>query len=316
MSASPVTLIYSRQSAGRFRDWLAARDYPGDLLIASNSGEAEAVIGDVEIVLTAARFPLDLFAHAPRLRWVQSINAGIEDLVQAAELAPDVALTRIVDQFGGPIAEYVFAEVLARVRRIDLLREAQRQREWVHITPGTLAGKTLGVAGLGSIGREVAQVGMAFNMRTYGLSRTPQHAGLVERHFTPDAWPEFAADVDVLVLTLPHTPETAGVVDARILGAMKPDALLVNVGRGALVVEDDLAAALQAGRPGGAILDVFQQEPLPADSPLWTLPGVTITPHISGPSILEDVGDFFLANLHRYMQGEPLVGLVNRAAGY
>lgn len=314
--ASPTILIYSRQSAALFRDWLAAHGCPGTLLTSSDREQVEAVSGQVEIILTAARFPLDLLEHVPRLRWVQSINAGIEDLLQSPGLPPAVTLTRIVDQFGGSIAEYVFAELLARVRQIERLREAQLRHEWSHFVAGTLAGQTLGVAGIGSIGAEVIRKGRAFDMRTYGLSRTRERAGLVERHFTPASWLDFVAELDVLVLTLPRTPETEGAVNARVLGAMKPGALLVNVGRGALVVEDDLVAALQQGRLGGAILDVFQQEPLPPDSLLWSLPGVTVTPHVSGPSRVEDVGQFFLENLQRFSRGEPLQGVVDRAAGY
>jgi len=311
----PVILVYSRRSAEGFRDWLATHGCPGTLLTASNPAEAAAVIGDVEAIL-AWRFPVELFASAPRLQWVQSLGAGVEDLVSAPSLAPQVALTRIVDQFGSYVAEYVFGELLARVRQIERVRLAQSQHRWNHFIAESLGGRTLGVAGLGSIGKEIVRKGRAFDMRVYGLSRSGLRSNIVDRHFTPGHWFEFVGDLDVLVLTLPQTAETDRILDAGTLAAMRSSALVVNVGRGVLVDEDALIDALRGKRLGGAILDVFQTEPLPEGSPLWDLPGVTVSPHIAGPSTIEGVGSSFLSNVKRFMRGEPLAGLVDRSLGY
>jgi glyoxylate/hydroxypyruvate reductase A len=153
-------------------------------------------------------------------------------------------------------------------------------------------------------------------MRIHGLSKTASASHLVDRHFTPDGWIEFVRDLDVLVLALPLTRETEGVVDGRVIASMRSGAVLVNVGRGLLVDEVALVDALCHGTIGGAVLDVFQTEPLPPDSPLWNLHGVTVTPHISGPSTIEGVGAFFLDNVHRFVRGDPLAGAVDRWRGY
>lgn len=262
-----------------------------------------------------ASFPFELLSRARRLRWIQSINAGVDDLL-AADLPESVLTTRITGQFGGQIAEYVFAELLARIRQLDQLRAAQRDRRWAHFVADTLNGKTLGVAGLGSIGREIVRKARAFDMRVHGLSRTGSSAHLVDRHYGPDGWEQFVAGLDALVLALPRTQGTEGVVGRPVLGAMRPHAVLVNIGRGSLVDEAALVDALREGRIGGAVLDVFQHEPLPAASPFWTLPGVVVTPHVAGPSTVEGVGRFFLDNLDRYLSGRPLAGVVDRTAGY
>jgi glyoxylate/hydroxypyruvate reductase A len=314
MSRSPVILVFSR-SPDTLGAWLAEHACPGTLLTASSSDDAAAVIHEVEAVL-AWRFPVELFASAPRLRWVQSMGAGVDDLVGAASLAPDVAITRIVGQFGGYVAEYVFAELLARVRRLKDVRAAQSQRRWNHFIAGTLEGQTLGVAGLGSIGMEIVRKGQAFDMRVYGLSRSMVRADEVDLHFTSESWIEFVRDLDVLVLTLPRTSDTEGVINAQVLGAMRPEAILVNVGRGSLVDEKALVEALRMQKISGAILDVFQREPLPQDSPFWELPGVIVTPHVAGPSTTQGVGTFFLSNVRRFVRGEVLAGLVDRSLGY
>lgn len=314
MSDTPHTLIYSRHPEP-FASWLAGRHLPGSIAIAASPEEAEEHLLETEVLLSWG-FPADLFSRMPKLRWVQSLGAGVEDLVAAPQLPAGVLVTRVVDQFGGPIAEYVFAELLARVRALDRTRAMQNRREWDHFIAGTLAGQTIGVAGLGSIGGEIVRKALAFDMTVYGLSRSERHADTVHCHFTPHAWPEFVSDLDVLVLTLPLTPETRNVVNSSILQAMRSDALLVNVGRGKLVVEDDLIQALNDRQIGGAILDVFEQEPLPPESPLWTLPSVTVTPHISGPSTVQGVGSFFLDNMQRYLDGRELLGSVDREQGY
>jgi glyoxylate/hydroxypyruvate reductase A len=312
LSRSPIILVYSR-SPKIFDDWLTAHDCPGTVLTASRPDEAAAVIDRVEVIL-ASRFPAELLARAPQLRWVQSLGAGVDELV--GSLAPDIVISLFVGQFGGYMAEYVFAELLASTRGLERVRAAQRERRWDHFVANTLQGQTLGVAGLGSIGTEIVRKGRAFDMRVYGLSRSGTAADRVDRHFTPDNWTDFVRDLDVLVLALPRTPATERVVDAKVLGAMRPEAVLINVGRGTLVDENALIQALRQKRLAGAILDVFQTEPLPAFSPLWDLPGVRVSPHLAGPSTAEGVGSFFLSNLHLYLRGESLAGIVDRSRGY
>jgi glyoxylate/hydroxypyruvate reductase A len=315
MSRSPVILVYSR-SAKAFGDWLAAHDCPGTIHPASSPEDVAAVIGTAEVVLAASRFPVELFARAKRLQWVQSMGAGVDELVGAPLLPPEVVISRIVGQFGSYIAEYVFAELLATARSLERVRAAQRERRWDHFVAQTLQGQTLGVAGLGSIGKEIVRKGRALDMAVYGLSRSGTAAALVDRHFTPDRWIDFVGDLDVLVLALPRTAETEKVVDADVLGAMRPQAVLINVGRGILVDERALIQAIRGKQIAGAVLDVFETEPLPEDSPLWDLPGVRVSPHIAGPSTPEGVGSYFLSNVHRFILGEPLAGFVDRSLGY
>lgn len=314
MPPSPVILIYTRAPAP-WRDWLLEHACPGTLLTASTPDEALRQVAEVEVILGWG-IPAEVVQAAPRLTWVQNMGAGVERLIPAMRTRPEVRLTRIIGQFGVPMSEYVFAELLAHVRRVDVLRRLQERHEWEHIPVGTLNGTTIGIAGLGDIGTEMVRKARAFDMHVYGLSRSGAHATLVDRHFGPDEWCPFVRDLHFLVLVLPLTPETEGVVDARVLHAMRPDAVLVNVGRGRSVVEEDLISALREGRIGGAVLDVFAQEPLPTDSPFWDLPHTVVTPHVSGPSQVADVGRFFLENLRRWERGEPLLARVDLGRGY
>jgi len=313
LSARPTVLIYARGAAD-YQAILERFGTPARLLAASDPASAERLAPEADI-LFSWRFPRELYAKAPRLRWVQCMGAGVEDIV-AAELPRGVLVTRIVDQFGGMIAEYVFAELLARARRSDVLGAQQRERRWQHLVAGTLAGSCMGVAGLGSVGKEIVRKARAFDMRVYGMSRPDGALDLVDRAFEAGAWTDFVRDLDVLVLTLPLTAETEGSVGREVFRAMRPTATVVNVGRGKVVREAELIAALEAGEIGGAVLDVFEREPLPQESPLWSMPGVTVTPHVAGPSLDEDVARFFHENLERYLAARPLVGVVDRRQGY
>jgi phosphoglycerate dehydrogenase-like enzyme len=295
--------------------WITSRVTDVDTLLATTLEEASARISDADILLSGS-FPEDLLRSAPRLQWVQVLMAGVEDVVPIARRHPQIVFSRMVDAFSGYIAEYVFAELLARERGLDRTRAAQAERRWDRFVARTLAGKTLGVAGLGSIGTEVVRKARAFDMRVNGLSRTVAKSALVDRHFLPDRWCDFVADLDMLVLTLPRTSETEGVINQDVLSAMRSDAVLVNVGRGALVDEGSLLWALRHHRIGAAILDVFQNEPVPVDSPLWSAPNLVITPHLSGPTTAENAGAFFLDNLHRWRAGAPLRGTIDLDRGY
>ena len=315
----PQVLVYHANGrvARGYVDELARLGYPAKRLAAASSEEeARTKIGLAD-VLFAWRFPPALLAQATRLRWVQSMGAGVDDLAQNPHVPPDCLVTRVVDQFGGPIAEYVFAHLLYLYK--DLARSVSQQARgvWEPWRPDMLGGRTIGVAGVGSIGREIALRARAFSMRVCGLSRTKtDRQALLDEHFGPDQWPAFASRCDVLVLTLPLTPQTRHAVGAPVLDAMRRDAILVNVGRGELVDERALLSALDRGHLRAAVLDVFAEEPLPAASPLWTVPRAHITPHVAGPSQISQVCAFFADNLVRDRRGLPLVGVVDGARGY
>lgn len=282
-------------------------------IAAASTPEQAAAHLDADI-LFAWGIPPELVARMPNLCWVQWLGAGVDRVVGA--LPPHVPLTRVVGAFGGVMTEHVFAFLLAIRHDIFRMRSLQAERRWEKVPAQQLRGQRLGVAGLGAIGREIVGVGRAFGMEVWGLSRSGQHGDIVDRHFRTDELIDFAAGVDNLVLVLPATPDTDGLFGAQAFAAMREGAVLVNVGRGNAVDEEALAAALRAGRPAFAQLDVFRSEPLPPESPLWGLPNCFISAHCSGPSEARRVGEFAAANLRRYAAGEPLAGIVERARGY
>ena len=306
-------LIYERTRATKYTD-LVARLLPASaeyrLIPCATPEEAARAVAEAEI-LFCWRFPTDLFREARRLRWVQAMGAGVEDLV-AAPLPAHVLLTRVEGLFGPVMSEYVFAHMLAHAQQLRRQYAAQAERRWEPFAAGRLAGKRLGVAGVGSIGLEIAARGKAFGMEVWGLARTKRPRPHVDRLFMPAEVAEFIAGVDYLVSTLPDTPESRGLIDPE---AMREGALLINVGRGATIDEGAILRAVRSGRIQ-AVLYVFAVEPLPPSHPFWTEPGITVTPHMSGPSLPEEVAEYFVANLRRWERGEPLVGLVDRSRGY
>jgi phosphoglycerate dehydrogenase-like enzyme len=274
------------------------------------AGEAEVILGFRPLRDGALR--------ARRLRWVHALGAGVENLCQ------DVAGTEIVvtnnHVHGDVMAEHVFALVLAHHRRLREVFGHQEARRWAQkeLVGHPLAGHTMGVAGLGTIGREVARRAAAFGMRVWGTKRRPEAVEGVERVLPPDGIDALLREAHVLVLTLPLTPATRGLIGRRELGLLPRGAFVVNVGRGELVNETALIEALQDGRLGGAGLDVFADEPLPPASPLWSLPGVIVTPHVAGnfPGYMDRIVPAFCENLRRYLAGQPLVNVVDPAVGY
>lgn len=265
-------------------------------------------------------------AAAPRLRWVHSSAVAVGTLCLDAFAARGAVVTNTRGVQGGPIAEHVFATLLALTHRVPFALDRQRARVWAQNDftganlPVPLAGLGLGVVGLGSIGTEVARLGVAFGMRVTGLRRHPERGGPDGVHavWGPDRLDALIAEADVLVLATPLTGETEALLDARRIGRMKRGAWLVNVARGQLVDAPALVAALESGALAGAALDVFAQEPLPADSPLWHAPNLLVTPHTSGfrHRHWDDAVDVFIDNLARWDRGEPLKWPVDAARGY
>jgi phosphoglycerate dehydrogenase-like enzyme len=283
---------------------------------ASTPAQVEKGLSGTEAIL-AWKFPVQLLSRpeASSVKWIQSAGAGIDHLLNSSPIPEHISITRILDLYNEPIAEYVFAYLLYLKQDISRAQIAQKEKRWEPFRPELLSGKTIGIAGIGSIGKEVVKKARSFSMSVYGLSYSGKHAHLVDRHYAPSEWSAFVQELDYLVLTLPLTDQTHHTVDREILMAMKPSACLVNVGRGSLIVEEDLIDVLNSGHLQAAVLDVFENEPLPNENPLWTMPNVYVTPHMSGMNS-DGVGYFFVDNLKRYLNGEPLQGLVNPYSGY
>jgi len=282
--------------------------------VASTTEEAAALIGETEI-LYAWKFPAPLLARASRLRWIQVMGAGVERFL-VPELSPRVILTRAAGIFGPWMAEYTLAWCLWVTQRIDLFARQQLQRRWAPVDPRRLRGATLCVVGLGDIGRQIARLAGRVGMRVIAVSRRGRPAREVARVLRPRAIRRALAPADFVVLTVPLSAETSGLIGKPELDAMKPSAWLLNIARGPVVDVKALVEALRERRIGGAVLDVFDTEPLPPDHPLWALDNVAITPHISGPSIRAEIAPIFDDNLRRYLSGRPLRHVVDRERGY
>jgi glyoxylate/hydroxypyruvate reductase A len=282
--------------------------------IASTPGEALTHIEEVE-ALYCWGFPPDLLPRARRLRWIQVMGAGVDGFLDAP-FPPKVVLTRAEGVFGPWMAEYALGWLLWTTQRMETLRRAQRLRQWEHVQPTLLRGRTLGVVGLGSIGRTIARAARAFAMRVIGVNRSGRRVPEAEKVYRRPALGEFLAASDYVVLAAPLTPETRGLIGDNELRAMRPEAWLVNVGRGALIQEEALVRAVHERWISGAILDVFLEEPLPAEHPFWSLPSVVVTPHISGPSDPAEIAPIFNENLRRFLEGRVLRGRVDIRRGY
>jgi glyoxylate/hydroxypyruvate reductase len=284
------------------------------VIACSSPAEAEPHVADAE-VLYAWNFPRHLLPRAKRLRWVQNMGAGVERFL-IPELPKGVALTRIAGIFGPWMAEYVLGWCLWHTQRTELFRAQQRESRWRQVDPLRLHGADLCMVGLGDIGRTIARAARGVGMRVSGVSQSGRKPPGVDRVYRARDLGKPLASADFVVLTVPLTPATRGLIGARELASMKSSAWLINIGRGPLVDGEALLEALSEKRIGGAILDVFDEEPLPADHPLWKLENVVITPHISGPSTPDEIGPIFDDNLRRYLARRPLRFEVDRKRGY
>jgi phosphoglycerate dehydrogenase-like enzyme len=261
-----------------------------------------------------------ILVEAPGLRWIHSGKAGVEDV-----LAPELVESTVVltNGAGGPkraIAETVLAFILADAKRLHDHFRDQQARKWNNLPHRELPGATVAILGLGRIGLEVAKLCNALDMRVIGTRRMGSGTDLpgVEDIYPPRAQSECVAQADYVVVASALTPETRGMVDAETFKAMRPDAVLINVARGAIVDEAALLEALQSGSIRGAYLDVFVQEPLPPDSPFYSLPNVVVMPHNSpfSQNLQEHMVGIFLENFRRYCAGERLLNVVDKQAGY
>ena len=279
------------------------------------------LVAEAEVALGFPRESPDglawLVRTAPQLRFVQCMYAGAGQQVGAARLTRDelerVAFASSSGVHAVPLAEWSMFGILALLKGLPRLLRDKRDRAWPHYPVSELRGKTLLVVGLGAIGREVARLAEAFGMQVIGIKRTPHGTAA-----GADRLDELVGDADAVVITLPLTDETRGLVDRETIERMRDGAILVNVGRGAVVDEEALVAALRSGKLGGAALDVFVDEPLPATSPLWELENVIVSPHTAALSWHENerIVGLFAENLRRYLRGDELLSRVRTTVFY
>lgn len=312
-----VVLVLSKLEQ-RYLEMMRAVDPRVELAVATDAGHAAAAAPEAEVIL-GWQVPPAVLERAGRLRWIHTTAAGVDDLLVPPVLEGRVLLTSSVGVHAG-LPEHVMGLVLAFSRRLHLALRNQMAHRWdrAAVIGEEIAGKVMGILGLGSIGRTLAERAASFGMRVIGTKRTPEPLPHVARVLPPDGTDEVLREADYLVIILPLTPQTRGLIDARALGLMKRTAVLINVGRGPVVREADLIAALRTETIAGAGLDVFEREPLPAESPLYDMPNVIITPHVSGAShtYYDRVIPLFCENLRRYLDGQPLRNVVDPARGY
>jgi len=298
-----------------------ASDHNGDpdfTLDEDGRGRFEQMLGRADVVLgypgDSPQGLSEVIAAAPRARWVAGMSAGAGQHVAGAELAPEqlerVAVTTSSGAHAGPLAEFSLMGLLYFAKHVPDLLADQRAKRWPSVRRPVreLRGQTMLIVGLGEIGVETARLARAFGMRVIGVKRTPSDVDHVDEVHGNDRLPELVAEADAIVVTLPITPHTEGLLSADVLAAVKPGAVLTSVGRGAVIDEDALVERLRDGTLAGAALDVFESEPLAPDSPLWELPNVIVSPHVSALSELENerIVELFVANLERFLAGEPL----------
>jgi glyoxylate/hydroxypyruvate reductase A len=268
--------------------------------------------------LLAWRPPARLSARAPRLRWIQSLTGGTEHWLASPDLPANVVLTCARGTHRVQMPEHILAALFFVTKRLGGIALDQRERRWTRRINDTLAGTTLGILGIGAIGVEVARKAAALEMRVIGTRREPRAVPMVDRVWAPEGTAEVLARSDFVLLLLPSTVETRGLMNAATLALMKPSAFLLNFARGDLVVDEDLIEAVRTRRIAGAVLDVFRTEPLPPESPLWTTEGITIFPHVGGLHPTRDalVAELWVDNLRRFAAEQPLREVVDRARGY
>jgi phosphoglycerate dehydrogenase-like enzyme len=303
------------------------RDFPGvNVVRLTNNENIAQEISDSEVAFTFALRPEQLQA-ARKLRWIHSPAAAVHQFLFPEFVNSDVILTNARDVHGPVVAEHVIALIFALAKKIPLAVRFQQQHVWgqeiawhAGQRPREVAGSILGLVGLGSIGRAVAKHAAGLGM--YVISAR-EHPANPKPEFVHEVLPssrldELLARADYVVLAAPVTRATQGMIGRSQLAKMKTDAYLINVGRGALIDEAALTDALRERKIAGAALDVFEQEPLPSDSPLWNLENLLITPHTAGMTekLWERHYALFSENLRRYLNGQPLIALVNKKSGY
>ena len=262
--------------------------------------------------------PGNYLKRMPRLRWAQSMTAGVDGWLASPDLRREVQLTCARGTHRVSMPENILGAIFHLTKPYMAAALDQRDSKWSKRQSVPLAGKTLGILGLGAIGQELARKAHALEMRVIGTKRRAQPLEHVEKVYPQDATDEVLGASDFVLLLLPSTPGTENFINAQRLSAMKRSAWLLNFARGALIVDADLIAAVHSKTIAGAVLDVFRQEPLPATHPFWKTEGILVLPHIGGghPQRSLDLAALFVDNARRFLDGKPLTAAVDRTLGY
>ena len=304
----PHKLLILSEIAEQYKSLIEKAQLPDLIIESAPSPEIDIVLGEPSRIKAA-------LASLPALSWVQSIWAGVEPLLDPASRR-NYILTNARGVFGGLMSEYILGYLLAHERRIFQQFESQKNQRWDDSDTGTLRGKTIGLLGVGSIGADVARTAKFFGMTVRGYTWSSETSSDVDKYYHGNDLLDFATDLDYLVNILPNTKDTRKIINAELLSVLPPHALVINVGRGSAVDESALLDALNQNKIAGAVLDVFEKEPLPKDHPFWTTPNLLITFHTAAPSLAEDISKIFIENYKLFIESKPLKYQVNFEKGY
>lgn len=299
-----------------------------EITISNDERELEQLAPTAEVILysgltgKAVNFR-ELWKHTKVVRWVHSLSAGVEKVLFPELIESSVPLTNARGVFKRSLAEFAVLGILFHYKRVRRLIESQRQHHWDDFYVKFVNESVMGVVGYGEIGRECALLAKGLGVKIHAVRRNPEKSSndpILERVFKTEDLHQMLAEIDVLVCAAPLTPETHHMISDAQFQAMKPEAIVINVGRGPVIDEAALVRALQNKQIAGAALDVFEEEPLPKTSPLWDMENVLISPHCTdrttNPDWLELSMRFFVQNFGRYEKGEPLENVVDKKAGY
>jgi len=282
--------------------------------------EFDTVLAEADVIY-GLRLPQNLTRRAPRLKWVQVMSAGVERFLDAGLRKSPVTLTNVSGIHATPIGEFVLEQMLMFAKGAALCFELKQKKQWQRFGPAVLRGKTVGIIGLGAIGREVARLSKAFGMRVIATRRSTKRetrARNVDVLLPSADLYQALSESDYVVITLPYTRQTDNLIGEAEFNAMKTTACIINIGRGRIIDEEAMIRALSEGQIAGAGLDVFATEPLPRSSKLWGIPNVLFSPHVSG--VMEDYNtkatDLFCRNLERFLAGKRLFNVVGKRRGY
>jgi len=303
------------------------QEVSADIKILQSSDDKELLhLVENADVLFAGDFSLEMFLKAKKLKWIQTVGAGVNRFLFPKVVKSDVIVTSAGGVHPIPISEHVIGLMLCLCRKLHFFVRNQMERKWERNGAELmeqieeLSGKTVGIVGLGRIGSEVAKKAKCLGMKVIATKRNPNVPKpiYVDKLFHPENLRELLAESDFVVLTLPLTKETEGMIGETQLKSMKRTSYLINVARGKIVQEDKLIQALKEDWIAGAGLDTFETEPLPKNSELWDMKNVIITPHVAGgtPHYFERLTNIFCENLNRFIHNEPMINVVDKTIGY